>query len=533
MDAIVYILLIMSTLIVLSFSLSILIREDKKQIHYAVLGLTTSVIIWDVAVLLNFSFSKTGVYVFFEQLYFLGPITVSVAVLFLGLIYAHNKIKFTWGYFFLFLAPVVSIVILFTNQYHHLFYTTFSFIPSEQDLGVYFTLHSIFSYVYIGVGLIYLGIFSLKNYGFYSKQSLLIILGIFVALIFDSLSTLKIVDWPTYLENISFSFSIVCFMLAVVKFDFLNIIPIALKTVVDSLTDSYVVINDQYEIIDYNKTFADTFGRVTILKRRESIIELIYKCGLDLTEKRFVGYIKKSVNQKMNISFELPWVVEGNYFYYKIELIPIYKNNNHLGTIILIRDITEGKKYLDQITVLNDRLQDLAIKDQLTQTYNRYYFDKKLQQEIDRVTKWQSYRYDVFNEIKHFGLIIFDIDFFKKFNDNNGHLAGDELLQTLVRVVKTVLFPSEILCRYGGEEFAIICCETTAEGTAVVAEKIRKAVENYKFKHQEKQPNGKITISVGAAYYSTIAMGKDDLIKIADANLYMAKNKGRNTIVFQ
>lgn len=155
-----------------------------------------------------------------------------------------------------------------------------------------------------------------------------------------------------------------------------------------------------------------------------------------------------------------------------------------------------------------------------------------MQQEIDKVYRRQKYKQDSIDYSNSFGLIIFDLDFFKNFNDKNGHLAGDELLQTLVKVVKSVLFPTDIFCRYGGEEFAIICCETTSEGIAIAAEKIRKVVESYKFKYQESQPNGKITISVGATFYSAIDMGKDELIKKADANLYKAKSNGRNTIVF-
>jgi diguanylate cyclase (GGDEF)-like protein len=533
MDAIIYILLILSTLIALLFSLSILRSNDKKKIHYAVLSLTTSVIIWNVAVILNLFFSNTGLYIFFEQLYFLGPITVSVSILFLGLIYANDSFEFTWRYLLLFIVPNISLILLFTNQYHHLFYTTFSLIPSKQDFGIYFTLHSIVSYIYIGVGLIHLGVFSLKYSGFYSKQSFLILSGILVSLIFDSFSTLKIFDWPTYWENIVFAFSVSCIILAVIKYDFLNIIPIALATVVDSLTDSYVVINDNYEIIDYNKTFAETFAKVLVFKRKESFTELIRKISVDFSERSFIEYVEESIKQKNNISFEMPRAVAGNNYHYKMEIIPVFKKNYHLGTIVLIRDITENKKQLDQITMLNIRLKDLAIKDALTQAYNRYFFDERLQQEIDLVFKRKNYGQGVFDYTNNFGLIIFDIDFFKIFNDNNGHLAGDELLQTLVKVVKSVLFPTDVLCRYGGEEFAIICCETSAEGTAIVAEKIRKAVENCRFKYREKQPNGKVTISVGATYYSTIGMGKDDLIKKADENLYTAKNKGRNTIIFQ
>lgn len=533
-NTIIYILLTISILFVSFFSILILRMKNKKQLHYAVLAATTSVIMWDLVIVFHLYFKDTKFNYFFELLYFLGPITVSVAVLFLGLSFAYYEIVFTRKWLVLFILPVISAIMLFTNQFHHLFFTTFSLIPSQQDFGVFFTWHSIVSYLYVGVGLAYLTIFSIKNYGFYSKQSFLILLGILVSLVADSFSTLKIYDWPTYVENIAFTFTIACFMLAMVKYDFLNIVPIANKIILDSLTDSYVVTNDDNEIIDYNKAFAELFSKVQVFKRRDNILQLFQKYHFDSSKTAFQDSIENSVKLRKKTSFDLPKEINGEVFHHRVEIIPIHKRNSHIGTVIIMRDITESKRHLDQITMLNHRLQDLAIKDGLTKTYNRYFFEERLQQEINRVLKQKNYEQNNFNnQINGFGLVIFDIDFFKIYNDTNGHLAGDELLQVLVNVIKSVLFPTDILCRYGGEEFAIICCETSMEGTGVVAEKIRKAVANYEFKDQENQPGGKITISVGAAYYSTANMSKEDLIKKADGNLYLSKNKGRNMTTFQ
>ena len=181
---------------------------------------------------------------------------------------------------------------------------------------------------------------------------------------------------------------------------------------------------------------------------------------------------------------------------------------------------------------LNERLQSLATRDWLTQSYNRYFFDERLQQEINLVNRSQAYGQAPGKSVNNFGLIMFDIDYFKIYNDNNGHPAGDELLQTMVTIVKGVLRATDILCRYGGEEFAVICCQTSENGIKAVAEKIRKTVEHYEFKFQNKQPGGNLTVSIGAACCSIANMKKDDLIKTADNNLYIAKSTGRNKIVF-
>lgn len=526
----VYVLLVLSTLVVLYFLLLVAKRKRKKQIHYSVLSIAISVLIWNVAVLLYIAFYNIPwILSICERLYFLGTILVSISILFTGIIFARTKIKFTWKHALLFIVPAISIAVLFTNQSHHLFYTTFSLIPSEQNFGIYFTLHTIYSYLCIGIGLFYLIAFSIKNYGHFSKQSLLIFIGIMISLIIDAISTFKIFDWSTAIENIAFAVTISFFILATVKFDFLNVIPIALQTVVDLISDSYVVVNENFEVIDYNKAFVSGFAGAA---RKVGIMEIIKKNYSDSDVKKFMGLLDEAVHERKKTGFEMSRSMGDGVAYYMVEITPIYLSSDHIGTIILKKDITEHRNNLKEVIQLNEKLQSLATRDWLTQAYNRYFFDERLQQEVDRINRLQIYGREPCKEASNFGLIMFDIDYFKIYNDNNGHLIGDELLQTIVTLVKEVLYPTDVLCRYGGEEFTVICCQTSEEGIRIVAEKIRKAVEQYDFKFQDKQPGGNLTVSVGAVYCSTANAKKDDLIKRADNNLYLAKSAGKNKVVF-
>ncbi|MEL7622688.1 MAG: diguanylate cyclase [Clostridiales bacterium] len=527
---IVYILLILSTLVVLYFLLAVAGRKTKKQIHHAVLSMTASIFLWNIAVLFYMTFSDVPwMLAVCEKLYFLGTILVSISVLFTGLIFARTKIKFTWKHGLLLVVPAISITVLLTNQSHHLFYTTFSLIPSMQDFGVYFTVHTIYSYLCIGIGLAYLMVFSIKNYGVFSKQSTLIFIGIMISLVIDAFSTFKIFDWSTAIENIAFAVTISFFILATVKFNFLNVIPIALQTVIDLISDSYVVINEDFEIIDYNKAFVSGFNGVS---RKVGITTIIKKNYSNFDAKRFEEFLYEAVREQKKVNFEISRNMGEDITHYMVEIIPIYVSGNHIGTIILKRDITEHKNDLEKVMELNERLQSLATRDWLTQSYNRYFFDERLQQEIDLVNRLQVYGQDAKKDINNFGLIMFDIDYFKIYNDNNGHLAGDELLQTIVTVIKEVLYPTDIICRYGGEEFAVICCQTSEQGIKIAAEKIRKTVEEYEFRFQDKQPGGNLTVSVGAVYYPAANMIREDLIKKVDHNLYLAKSGGKNQVVF-
>lgn len=523
-------LLILSTLIVLYFLLLIAKRKPKKQIHYAVLITTSSVFLWNVAVLLYSTLSNIPwILAICERIYFLGAIFVSVSILFTGLIFAQTKIKFNWKHALLLVVPVLSIAVLLTNQSHNLFYTVFSLIPSEQVYGIYFTIHTIYSYLCIGVGSAYLVIFSIKNYGVFARQSLLLFIGIIISLIIDTISTFKIFDWPTAIENIAFAVSVSLFIFATIKFDFLNVIPIALQTVVDLISDSYVVINEEFEIIDYNKAFLGNFAGVG---RKIGIMTVIKRNFSDFDTATFMRFLNEAIRKQEKVSFEMVRPVNESVVHYLVEITPIYIRGDHIGTIVLKKDITEHKMNLEKVLQLNKQLHGLATRDGLTQAYNRYFFDERLQQEIDLVNRLQAYGRKPDKSINNFGLIMFDIDHFKIYNDTNGHLAGDELLQTIVSIVKDALYPTDVLCRYGGEEFAVICRQTPEKGIRVAAEKIRKTVENYNFKFQDKQPGGNLTVSIGAACCSTANMRKDDLIKKADNNLYLAKNSGRNRVVF-
>jgi diguanylate cyclase (GGDEF)-like protein len=128
------------------------------------------------------------------------------------------------------------------------------------------------------------------------------------------------------------------------------------------------------------------------------------------------------------------------------------------------------------------------------------------------------------------GLFIFDIDHFKNYNDTNGHLAGDELLKTLSKVIRGNLRPGDVAARYGGEEFVILMPNTDHNSSLAVAERLRRAIEQYAFAHEENQPSGKLTISGGVAAFPADAHSVTDLISNADQTLYQSKANGRNRV---
>jgi diguanylate cyclase (GGDEF)-like protein len=127
-------------------------------------------------------------------------------------------------------------------------------------------------------------------------------------------------------------------------------------------------------------------------------------------------------------------------------------------------------------------------------------------------------------------VFLFDIDNFKNYNDTNGHLAGDKLLQELAGLVNDSVRKDDIFGRFGGEEFLLILPHTSAGQAALAAEKIRSLLANHPFPFREKQPLGRISVSGGVAEYPHHGLDAAGLLHAADEALYEAKRAGRNKV---
>lgn len=168
----------------------------------------------------------------------------------------------------------------------------------------------------------------------------------------------------------------------------------------------------------------------------------------------------------------------------------------------------------------NIKLQELSVTDGLTGAYNHRYFYAKLEEEIKRAE-----RYD-----HPCSIIMSDIDYFKNYNDTHGHIEGDQVLKGVVSCIKLTVREQDRVARYGGEEFSVILPETGKKEALDVAERIRHYIQTQAFPHEETQPGGSLTISLGVAVFPENAADSKGLIEKADAALYRAKENGRNRV---
>lgn len=185
--------------------------------------------------------------------------------------------------------------------------------------------------------------------------------------------------------------------------------------------------------------------------------------------------------------------------------LTLYLTSNLKGSEIIMRELLEKTRHL-------------SITDGLTNLYNQTYFFRQLEQHVQKSSKDQL----------PFSVIIFDVDHFKSYNDNNGHIKGSEALAKVGAITKSVFRQNDIQAKYGGDEFVIILPNTDSVGAFLAADRLRDTVEKEVFPGEEHQPMGRITLSVGVASFPDHGKTSDEILEKADKAMYYAKEQGRN-----
>lgn len=294
----------------------------------------------------------------FENFIYIGTCFLPVAIFFTGLIFAKTKITFKKKYLLFFIVPALSLILLWTNDYHHLFYKIYSYLYlSDCKVGPYMIIHNIYSYTLLFLGVIQMVNVASKNSGFFSKQTLLIVVGISIPLITNILGTLKIISMTVYITPISFAFTMLFFALSIFKFKFLGVAPVALQTIVNRISDSYLVLNENLLITDFNSTFLKTFNLSASDIREENILEFLS------THKQYDMNLPKLENSLNRVKHSSETIVFEQHFkkinkYFTVEINNILVKGNSLGILMLFKDITQHK--LD-MQALKDN-QDILIE---------------------------------------------------------------------------------------------------------------------------------------------------------------------------
>lgn len=353
-------LLILSALSIVITLIYVLRTKGRSQLKtifcvdlICVLVICLSVIFQDI-LSKNFNWNPWN----FEKFIYIGTCFLPVAIFFTGLIFAKTKITFKKKYLLFFIVPALSLIVLWTNDYHHLFYKIYSYLYlSDCKVGPYMIIHNIYSYTLLFLGVIQMVNVASKNSGFFSKQTLLIVVGISIPLITNILGTLKIISMTVYITPISFAFTMLFFALSIFKFKFLGVAPVALQTIVNRISDSYLVLNENLLITDFNSTFLKTFNLSASDIREKNILEFLS------THKQYDMNLPKLENSLNRVKHSSETIVFEQHFkkinkYFTVEINNILVKGNSLGILMLFKDITQHK--LD-MQALKDN-QDILIE---------------------------------------------------------------------------------------------------------------------------------------------------------------------------
>ena len=214
-------------------------------------------------------------------------------------------------------------------------------------------------------------------------------------------------------------------------------------------------------------------------------------------------------------------------------IVPLRTDKGSIG-ILLLPASGSGRPYdlqelqyiirivrFASIAIENASLFRQATTDRMTGLFSHHFFEKTLDEELERSRRYKS----------TFSLLMFDIDHFKKFNDTYGHLQGDRIIRDIARQLTRSIRQVDFPARYGGEEFAIILPAVDIKGAVVVAERIRKKIETFAFPSSNGGDPLHVTISVGATEFDPeSAYAPSEIIREADRALYQSKEKGRNRV---
>lgn len=375
---------------------------------------------------------------------------------------------------------VITFFMVQTNAWHYLYYaelgvdTGLGFPVLATQKGIWYWVQVITLYGAMSYAMVVLINRLLTTRGLSRRRVSLVLAGMSVPII---TSTIYLMGWGIgQIDLLPFSYILLSVLVAsgIYRYDILFFSEVTHEMILDTIDEAVIVIDSEGYILKMNQATRGLFGTLGQIKLGDPVNRFMVLAHL----------LETNQTQVISIADK----------HYQVRLIPIGK---HHGTIVVFTDVTE-------ITEAKKQVEILAITDPLTKLYNRRHFAA------------------CFDSLEQEGVaMLLDIDHFKNVNDQYGHSAGDRVLCELAQCL-TEHFYDGVICRYGGEEFAVIIENETLENARIRGEKFRAAFQNRK-------TDFPCTVSIGLCWYK-----KEDYSKtmnLVDKLLYQAKNAGRNAVV--
>ena len=286
--------------------------------------------------------------IYFDYYSYIGIVFLPVSIYFTSLIFTNTRIRFKAKYLLLFVIPVISLLLLWTNNAHHLFFKEYSIQLSESIFGPWFYIHQIYTYFLYGLSILHLVNYFKKNSGIFSQQINLIVTGTVFPFIVNLLGTLGIIKLTVYITPIALAISLICFAIALFKFQLLSALPVALTKIVNRISDGYIVLNDKNIVTDYNQPFKHIFSIDNTDIKQIHIFDLLAMEEFDgLDESTIIKALKAVVDSNETLIFEQEFPNIEKYL--RLEVNSIKSDGVFIGALILFKDLTQHHKDLEAI----------------------------------------------------------------------------------------------------------------------------------------------------------------------------------------
>lgn len=474
------------------------------------------VFIYSLGYMLELSGNSVEEIFFALKIEYIGIPFISVFWFLFAFEYNKFKIKNKHLYILLFIIPVTTTILLYTNNHHHYFYSEFGidtsgpFPVASFVKGPWYYVEFAYMQLLSLIGIVLFYVMTQRAKGYRKKQANAIFFASIIPWCGNLLEQLGLSPQGIDMAPFYLAIPIPIFSIAMTRLLMFNIAPIARAKVFETMRTSVLVLDKDLNIGDFNHFACKMLPELT----QDSIGLSAYEVLQNRNE--LIDKIKAMDDAPVEVDIHNNDVTT-HFSMTVTKLASSYGSN--LGYAVLLYDITENKCLLQ-------RLHKMALLDALTQVYSRYFFMESCMIEINRVSRYGG----------NLPFMLIDIDYFKNINDTYGHMAGDLVLQNVTAVFRKTLRASDIIGRYGGEEFAILLPDTEFEGAITLAERLLHEVQNLTTVYEGCEI--KVTISVGITYFEAAeglkgTIGKEllsALLKTSDQALYRAKAMGRNQI---
>ena len=338
-------------LLILSYKNSVFSRISETFMI-----LIASMLLLNVGTLLQtysriFLFGGTFVYI---TITYVSISFFPVLIFLFGLFFKNPHMTLRPIHFMLSLFPLLSLTFItvpyLRDTYFFIHYSTYS---NEAVYGQFYYIHSIYSYAFISVGIVNIISASIKSSGFFSKQSIIILLGIIVSVTANVLYSFNIVRLTFDITACAFTVAVLCFSVAIIKYKFLSVVPIALKKVVDIISDGFLVIDTDFKVVDYNNAIFKLFNNTIKLNVNDDIRKVVSKgYGNFMNSAEIEENCMAIIRTGLQVNTEKHFKTVNFDKYFTIEFSPVFTNSGKIGIvgiIILFKDVTQERKDLELI----------------------------------------------------------------------------------------------------------------------------------------------------------------------------------------